>query len=71
MPDKNPDAGPIDTGRPTDLLRHTTPPGLKRWGRMAVIAAVVDRRRWASAGGCGRATTPRPGPTSRRCRRCR
>jgi len=42
MPDKNPDAGPIDTGRPApDLLRHTTPPGLKRWGRMALIAAIV------------------------------
>jgi RND family efflux transporter MFP subunit len=42
MPDKNPDAGPIDTGRPApDLLRHTTPPGLKRWGRIAVIAAIV------------------------------
>jgi RND family efflux transporter MFP subunit len=42
MPDKNPDAGPIDTGRSApDLLRHTTPPGLKRWGRIAVIAAIV------------------------------
>jgi RND family efflux transporter MFP subunit len=42
MPDKNPDAGPVDTGRPTpDLLRHTTPPGLKSWGRMALVAAIV------------------------------
>jgi RND family efflux transporter MFP subunit len=42
MPDKNPDAGPIDTGRPApDLLRHTTPPGLKRWGRIALVAAIV------------------------------
>ena len=42
MPDKNPDAGPVDTGRPApDLLRHTTPPGLKRWGRIALIAAIV------------------------------
>src|SRR5690348_9175296 len=42
MPDKNPDAGPVDTGRPApDLLRHTTPPGLKRWGRIAVVAAIL------------------------------
>jgi RND family efflux transporter MFP subunit len=45
MPDKNPDAGPpVDTGQgpaPEELLRHETPPGLKRWGRLAVIAAIV------------------------------
>ncbi len=41
MPDKNPDA-PGDTGRaPEQLLRHTTPSGLKRWGKLAVVAAVV------------------------------
>jgi RND family efflux transporter MFP subunit len=42
MPDKNPDAGPIDTSHPApDLLRHTMPPGLKRWGRIALVAAIV------------------------------
>lgn len=40
MPDKNPDAGPQDPA-PEALLRHTTPPGLKRWGKLAVIAAIV------------------------------
>jgi RND family efflux transporter MFP subunit len=41
MPDKNPDA-PVDTGRaPELLLRHTTPPGLRRWGKLTVVAAVV------------------------------
>lgn len=40
MPDKNPDAGP-HTPAPEQLLRHTAPPGLKRWGRIAVVAAVV------------------------------
>lgn len=41
MPDKNPDA-PADSGRaPEHLLRHTTPPGLKRWGKLAVAAAVA------------------------------
>jgi len=40
MPDKNPDAGP---GEPAgdDLLRHTTPPGLMRFGKLALIVAVV------------------------------
>ena len=38
MPDKNPDAGP---GMSNDLLRHTAPPGLKRFGRLALVAAVV------------------------------
>lgn len=45
MPDKNPDAGPpVDAGRgpaPDALLRHSAPPGLKRWGKMAVVAAVA------------------------------
>jgi RND family efflux transporter MFP subunit len=40
MPDKNPDAGPYNPA-PEHLLRHTTPPGLKRWGRIAVIVAVA------------------------------
>lgn len=47
MPDKNPDAGHTadtgghDGGIPQDILRHELPPGLKRWGKIAVIAAVV------------------------------
>src|SRR5690349_18628049 len=47
MPDKNPDAGPspVDTGKGKDggesLLRHTTPPGLMRFGKLALIAAVA------------------------------
>lgn len=46
MPDKNPDAGPapVDTGKGNmgdDLLRHTTPPGLKRFGKLALIAAIA------------------------------
>src|SRR5258706_10774957 len=45
MPDKNPDAGPpVTTGHepaPEELLRHETPPGLKRWGKLALIAAIV------------------------------
>jgi RND family efflux transporter MFP subunit len=42
MPDKNPDAGPVNTAStPPDLLRHTTPPGLKRWGRIALVAAIA------------------------------
>ncbi|HEY2008039.1 MAG TPA: efflux RND transporter periplasmic adaptor subunit [Rhizomicrobium sp.] len=40
MPDKNPDAGTHDPA-PDELRRHTTPPGLKRWGRIAVVAAIV------------------------------
>jgi RND family efflux transporter MFP subunit len=40
MPDKNPDAGPNDPV-PAELLRHETPPGLKRWGRITLAAAVV------------------------------
>ncbi|MBA2588056.1 MAG: efflux RND transporter periplasmic adaptor subunit [Alphaproteobacteria bacterium] len=38
MPDKNPDMGP---GEPDPLLQHSAPPGLKRWGKLAVIAAVL------------------------------
>lgn len=41
MPDKNPDAGHHHAPAPADLLRHTAPPGLKRWGAIAVTAAVV------------------------------
>lgn len=45
MPDKNPDAGPPVTmgeGPARDeLLRHTVPSGLKRYGRLALIAAVA------------------------------
>jgi membrane fusion protein (multidrug efflux system) len=40
MPDKNPDAGTHDPA-PDELRRHTTPPGLKRWGRIAVVAAII------------------------------
>lgn len=47
MPDKSPDAGPMDLSR-DELLRHKTPAGLKRWGIMAAIAAVV-----IAAGGIG------------------
>ena len=39
MPDKNPDAGPSPVSE--QLLRHSTPPGLKRWGKTALVAAVV------------------------------
>ena len=50
MPDKNPDAGPVETGPMSapeskqaaeQLLRHTTPPGLKRFGKIALVAAVA------------------------------
>ena len=41
MPDKNPDA-PVDTGRaPEQILRYAEPSGLKRWGKLAVVAAVL------------------------------
>jgi RND family efflux transporter MFP subunit len=39
MPDKNPDAGPQPVSE--QLLRHSTPPGLKRWGKTALAAAVA------------------------------
>ncbi len=50
MPDKNPDAGPthndhggVSHREPTreEILRHTRPQGLKRWGVIALCAAVV------------------------------
>lgn len=42
MPDKNPDAGPsVGDPSPEYLLRHSTPPGLKRWGKAAVGAAIA------------------------------
>jgi len=41
MPDKNPDAGPSLEPAPDHLLRHATPPGLKRWGKTALVAAVA------------------------------
>jgi len=40
MPDKNPDAGPVEPAGDS-LLRHTTPPGLKRVGKLVLLAAVV------------------------------
>jgi RND family efflux transporter MFP subunit len=40
MPDKNPDAGPHDPA-PDQLLRHTEPPGLKRWVWIVLVLAVV------------------------------
>jgi RND family efflux transporter MFP subunit len=40
MPDKNPDAGPHDPA-PEQMLRHTAPRGLKRWGKLALVAAAV------------------------------
>jgi RND family efflux transporter MFP subunit len=45
MPDKNPDAGPMaDAGKdpvPSHLLQHSTPPGLKRFGKLVLVAAVA------------------------------
>ena len=40
MPDKNHDMGPVDP-QPNQLFQHSAPAGLKRWGRMAVVAAVA------------------------------
>ena len=40
MPDKNPDAGPHNPAA-EHLLRHTAPPGLKRWVWIATILAVA------------------------------
>ena len=40
MPDKNPDAGAHDPA-PDELRRHTTPPGLKRWGKIVAVVAIV------------------------------
>jgi len=42
MPDKNPDAGPsVGEAVPENLLRHSTPPGLKRWGKTALVLAIA------------------------------
>jgi RND family efflux transporter MFP subunit len=42
MPDKNPDAGPsVGDSAPEQLLRHSTPPGLKRFGKMALAVALA------------------------------
>jgi RND family efflux transporter MFP subunit len=40
MPDKNPDSGPHDP-MPQEMLRHTAPKGLKRWGVIALVIAAV------------------------------
>jgi RND family efflux transporter MFP subunit len=40
MPDKDPDVGPLDP-RPRKLMQQEPAPGLKRWGRPAVTAAIV------------------------------
>jgi RND family efflux transporter MFP subunit len=40
MPDKNPEAGAHDLAR-AELLRHETPPGLKSWGKLVLVAAVI------------------------------
>ena len=53
MPDKNPDAGPINPA-PDQLLRHTEPPGLKRWVwivlvlALAIAAVGIGWRLWKS-----------------------
>jgi len=39
MPDKSPDDGHMPSRE--ELLRHQAPPGLKRWGVIAAVAAVV------------------------------
>ena len=42
MPDKNPDAGPsMGETAPETLLRHSAPPGLKRWGKTALVLAIA------------------------------
>lgn len=45
MPDKNPDVGPTPPGHrePTreEILRHTAPAGLKRWGVIALMVLAV------------------------------
>ena len=40
MPDKNHDMSPVDP-QPNQLLQHSSPAGLKRWGKLAVVAAVA------------------------------
>src|SRR5256885_15970600 len=53
MPEKIPDAGPVEPASP-ELLRHATPPSLKRWGRAALFIALaiaalgVGWRMWKS-----------------------
>jgi RND family efflux transporter MFP subunit len=39
MPDKNPDAGPEPVSE--QLLRHSTPPQLKRWGKTVLVVVVA------------------------------
>src|SRR5882757_3951732 len=39
MPDKNPDAGPEPVSE--QLLRHSTPPELKRWGKTVLVLVVA------------------------------
>jgi RND family efflux transporter MFP subunit len=44
MPDKNPDghSESIGTGQSREqLLHHDAPPGLKRWGKIAIVVAVI------------------------------
>ncbi len=41
MPDKNPDAGPQHQPTREELLRHKSPPGLKRWGMIAAAGALA------------------------------
>jgi RND family efflux transporter MFP subunit len=41
MPDKTPDAGHDHQPTREELLRHTAPAGLKRWGVIALAAALV------------------------------
>jgi RND family efflux transporter MFP subunit len=41
MPDKNPDAGTHHDPTPDELRRHTAPGGLKRWGVIAVVVAIL------------------------------
>ena len=40
MPDKDPDVGPLGP-KPDKLLHQEPVPGLRRWGRLAVTAAIV------------------------------
>ena len=40
MPDKDPDVGPLGP-KPNKLLHQEPVPGLRRWGRLAVTAAIV------------------------------
>jgi RND family efflux transporter MFP subunit len=40
MPDKTPDADYHDPA-PEELLHHSAPPGLKRWGKIAILVALA------------------------------